>query len=165
MALLELKLLIVAQIVIDLIILALFFYLMRKFRSVRQGAMAGKWAELFEGLLSDADRVADEFKTQLEEKHRLIRRLNEQLDRRIISLNLLLNRSHVVLSSLRDKGDGAPPMPLSIVNQQAEIIKMASEGHGTEEIAKALSIPEGEVRLVLDLRKKLSQWDEKEREV
>ncbi len=36
------------------------------------------------------------------------------------------------------------------------------EGHGVEEIANMLSIPKGEVKLVLDLREKFSQIGSKE---
>ena len=41
--------------------------------------------------------------------------------------------------------------------QQTEIMKLAKEGKSAEKIAETLSIPQGEVRLVLDLRNKFSQ--------
>jgi len=69
---------------------------------------------------------------------------------------VLLNRADILLSQRRRKAD-VNNKPVSLDSQQTEIIGLAKEGHRAEEIATLLSIPEGEVKLVLDLKKKFSQ--------
>lgn len=161
MAFIELKSLILAQIGIDIIIVVVFIFLIRRLKSSHKGKSFDKAVKIFEPLLANADKIAGQFKEQLEEKHLLIRRLNEQLDKRIISLNLLLNRADVLLSRRRGKAD-VSNKPVSLDSQQTQIIGLAKEGHRAEEIATILSIPEGEVKLVLDLKKKFSQIESKE---
>ncbi|MBW2001250.1 MAG: hypothetical protein JRI30_01885 [Deltaproteobacteria bacterium] len=151
MSFIALKPLILAQIGIDIIIVIAFILLIRRLKPSHKGKSFDKVIKIFEPLLTDTDKIAGQFKEQLEEKHLLIRRLNEQLDKRIISLNVLLNRADVLLSH-NDK-------PVSLDSQQTEIISLAEKGHRAEEIATLLSIPEGEVKLVLDLKKKFSQID------
>ena len=79
------------------------------------------------------------------------------MDKRIISLNVLLNRADALLTS---RGEGALESnenSAAIDYQQTEIIKLAGEGQSAEKISQILSIPQGEVRLVLDLKNKFSQ--------
>lgn len=156
MSFIELKFLILAQIGIDIIIVVAFIFLIRRLKSSHKDKSFDKLVKIFEPLLTNADKIAGQFKEQLEEKHLLIRRLNEQLDKRIISLNVLLNRADLLLSQRRRKAD-VNNKQVSLDSQQTEIIGLAKEGHRAEEIASLLSIPEGEVKLVLDLKKKFSQ--------
>ncbi len=157
MSLMELKFLILAQIGIDIIIVVVFVFLIRRLRHVNKTNPLHKGVKMFESLLTDADRVAGQFKEQLEEKHRLVNRLSEQLDKRIISVNVLLNRADVLLSSLPKEGNDAGDKPISTSTRQAEILELANQGRNSQEIAGILSIPKEEVKLVLDLKKKLSQ--------
>jgi len=161
MSFIELKSLILAQIGIDIIIVVVFIFLIRRLKSSHKGKSIDKIVKIFEPVLTDADKTAGQFKEQLEEKHILIRRLNEQLDKRIISLNVMLNRADLLLSRRRQKAD-VNDEPVSLDSQKTEIIGLAEKGHRAEEIATLLSIPEGEVKLVLDLKKKFSQIDRKE---
>jgi len=156
MSFIELKSLILAQIGIDIIIVVAFIFLIRRLRSSDKGKSFDKVVKIFEPLLTNTDKIAGQFKEQLKEKHLLIRRLNEQLDKRIISLNVLLNRADVLLSRQRRRTD-VNKKSVSLDSQQTEIIGLAKKGHQTEEIANMLSIPEGEVKLVLDLKKKFSR--------
>jgi len=156
MSFIELKSLLLAQIGIDIIIVVAFILLIRRLKSSHKTKSFDKVVKIFERLLTNADKIAGQFKEQLEEKHLLIRRLNEQLDKRIISLNVLLNRADILLSRRRRKV-GINEKPVSLDSQQTEIIGLAKEGHQADEIATLLSIPEGEVKLVLDLKKKFSQ--------
>lgn len=153
----ELKFLTFTQLGIDLIIVIVFIFLIKRFKHFNKGPSFDRPTKVFESLLIDAEKMAGQFKGQLEEKQRLIQSLNEQLDKRIISLNVLLNRADVLLSS---QGEGAVESHenrSTIDGQQTEIIKLAREGQSAEKIAQILSIPQGEVRLVLDLKNKFSQ--------
>jgi len=161
MSFIELKSLILAQIGMDIIIVVAFIFLIRRLKSSHKSKSFDKAVKIFEGLLTNADKIAGQFKEQLEEKHLLIRRLNEQLDKRIISLNVLLNRADILLSRPGQKAD-VNDEPVSLDSQQTEIIGLSKEGHRADEIATLLSIPKGEVKLVLDLKKKFSQTGSKE---
>jgi len=159
MSFVELKFLILAQIGIDITIIIVFIFLVRRLRYLNKDKL--KVVKVFESILTDADKTAGQFKEQLEEKHHLIKRLNEQLDKRIVSLNMLLNRADVLLSHGRQSAE-VNDNPVSLNRQQTEVIELAKEGHRLEEIANMLSIPKGEVKLVLDLKKKLSQMGSRE---
>lgn len=161
MPLMELKFLVLAQIAIDIIVVFVFIFLIRKFRDFNKDNSFNKPAKIFESLLTDADKMAGQFKEQLEEKHHLIKKLNKELDRRIISINILLNRADILLSHGKEAA-GADDKPASLDTQQTEIIKLAKQGHRLEKIADMLSIPKGEVKLVLDLNKKFSRMLSKE---
>lgn len=161
MPFLELNSLILAQIGIDITIVIVFIFLITRLKYLNKGKSLHKLAKLFETLFTDADKMSRQFNEQLEEKRRLIKGLNEQLDKRIISLNVLLNRADALLSS-RDKeipDTNSRPIPLD--NQQTKIIQLAKEGNRVDKIAHMLSIPEEEVKLILDLRQKLSQMSHK----
>jgi hypothetical protein len=134
---------------------------MRKFRSLKKTQTSPKALQVFESLLNEADQMSAQFKTQLEEKNRLIKRINDQLDKKIMSLNLLLNRADALLSLNGDIGgnnDGQKPAKA----QEGNILKLANKGYDLEKIARSLSIPKGEVKLVLDLKKKISQLSGKD---
>jgi len=142
MSFIELKFLILAQIGIDIVIIIAFVFLIKRLKGPNKARSFDNAVHVFESLLTDADKLAGQFKGQLEEKHHLIKRLNEQLDKRIISLNVLLNRTDVLLSSRRPTAN-ANDIPHSLDSQQTEVMKLAGEGHGVEEIANTLSIPKG----------------------
>ncbi len=157
MSLMELKFLTFTQLGIDLIIVIVFIFLIKRFKHFNKGPSFDSPTKVFESLLIDAEKMAGQFKGQLEEKQRLIQSLNEQLDKRIISLNVLLNRADVLLSSQGEGAAGSNENSATIDGHQTEIIKLAREGQSAEKIAQTLSIPQGEVRLVLDLKHKFSQ--------
>jgi hypothetical protein len=154
MSLIDLKFLTFTQIGIDLIIVIVFIFLIKRFRHLNIGPSFDKPTKVFESFLIDAEKMAGQFKAQLEEKHRLIQSLNEQLDKRIISLKVLLNRADVLLTSQSEGGIEPHTNTTTTEGQQTEIIKLAREGRSAEKIAQILSLPQGEVRLVLDLKKK-----------
>jgi hypothetical protein len=157
MSFIEIKSLLLAQIGIDVAIVIFFIFLIRRLKYHKKGGPLGKGAQVFESLLTEANMIAGQFKDQLEEKHRLMRRLNEQLDNRIISLNMLLNRADLLLSANGTEAKDAHNTPTALRSQQTEIIALSEKGHQLEQIADMLSIPKGEVKLVLDLKKRLSQ--------
>ena len=158
----ELQLLMFAQIGIDIIIIVVFIFVIRRLRYANKGKSLDKTVRTLESLFTDADKIAQQFKVQLEEKHHLIKRLNEQLDKRIGSLNGLLQRADALLSSHAQQAIDAECNTPSLNSQERQIIALAGGGYDLEEIAKRLSIPQEEVKLVLDLKQKLSQIGKKE---
>ena len=151
---------IVGQIIIDIVLVLLFLYLIRTTNSARSADISdntvGKLTEVIGPFLKDAERVATAFESQLQEKNRIIRKLNEHLDDRIISLNLLLNRAELYIEELQEKDKTSQPKS-HIVDRQKLIINLARQGLDSENIAKKLSISVGEVKLILDLKEKFSQ--------
>lgn len=148
---------IVFQIVLDLFLVILILLFIRSYKSGlrRDGAQeaARQVISLLEPLLKEAKTTAATFEEQLKEKARLVQSINERLDSRIISLNLLLNRATAQLSEGSEDEDSSGN---HIYDQQNAILKLYRENHDPEEIAKRLSMPRGEVDLVIDLKKKFS---------
>ncbi len=128
-------------------------------KSVSEGNdAAGKTAEkilaLLEPLLAEAEAAARIFESQIMEKKLLIRELNEKLDSRIISLNLLLNRADACLASktfgtVDDAYAGA-----GISDMQEAILVMFEKGLDAQSISEKLSVSRKEVDLVIALKMK-----------
>lgn len=161
MSFIDLKLLIFAQLVMDVAVIAVFILFIRRFRSLQRNPLLNDGVKIFESLLKDADQLSGQFKEQLEEKKYLIKRLNDQLGKKIMSLNVLLNRSDALLArhNRKEKDHDAP---ISINRPERKIIKLSKEGRDIENIAGTLSMPKEEVKLVLDLKKKISRLSRKE---
>lgn len=158
MAFTELKYLIFTQIVIDIAIIVVFILLIKKLQLFNQNSALNDGLTIFESVLTDADNMAAQFKAQLAEKNHLINKLNNELEKKIMSINVLLNRADVLLSDQTQNSEESALLG----SQQEEIIKLAQAGQDLESIAERLSIPKGEVMLVLNLKKKISQMSKKE---
>ena len=157
MPVLDLKLLVLALIGFDALIIVVFVYLIRKIRLSAQSHALDKPVGMFETLIKDADKTEKRLSAQMEEKQRLIKKLNNQLDQRIISLTVLLNRADI-LSGPHETSAAEANRPSAASNdQQAQILALARKGRRAEEIAQQLSIAKGEVQLVLNLKQTLSQ--------
>lgn len=144
------------QIAIDFILIVLIFRLLKNMRGRLQQDVSketsAKVIEIIEPIISQANSLATTFEQQLKEKNHLINKLNEKLDSRIISLNLLLNRTEALnIEGLSDTDTKA----LHVYDQQESIVHLYQSGKSSSEIAKVLSLPKGEIDLVLDLKKKL----------
>jgi uncharacterized protein DUF6115 len=157
MSSIDLKFLIFAQIGIDIAIVFFIIILIRKLKPLNSGKSLREGTQIFESLLIDADRVSSQLKNELGEKHQIITGLNEKLDNRIMSLNVLLNRADAMLSSYDVGSADANDKLVSLKSQEKEILELAKEGLDLEQIAQVLAIPKGEVKLVLDLKNKLSR--------
>ena len=152
----ELKLLIFAQMGIDIAIVIVFIFFLRRLRTVNCNPLLNKGLDTFEAMLVDADKLAVQLNEQLKEKSNLIKRVNEQLDKKILSTNMLLKHADALLSNhkrLEETND----TEAQLHSQEKEIFKLAKEGHDIENIANALSVPKEEVKLVLNLKKKILQ--------
>ncbi len=145
------ELLILTQIGIDIVIVSIFIVLIKRLRSIHRNSVSHNDLKEYESLLIEADKVSGRFKEQLEEKQQLIKRLMKQLDKKIMSLNVNLNRADALLHhNLTDNGDRHL---VSAKDSQKKIMNLAQEDCTPEEIADTLAIPKEEVLLVLDLNK------------
>jgi len=146
---------IVFQMVIDLVLVILIIYFLRYFRAGLPKDATNEAVEriigMLEPLLKEADATAKAFERQLKEKHRIIYNLNERLDTRIISLNLLLNRAETKQSS----GEVFPASPQNdVYDQQKAIVDLFNKGHNAEAVARKLDLPRREVEMVFNLKEK-----------
>jgi Family of unknown function (DUF6115) len=157
----ELKLLVFVQIGIDMIVVIAFLFLLKRLREINRNPILNKGLTAFESLLSDANHVTAEFAEQLQEKKNLIKRVNEQLDGKVSSLTLLLNRADVVLSHHPQANENGKATS-TVRQHEKEIVKLAKKGLGIAPIADALAISKEEVKLVLDFKKKMIQLNAKE---
>ena len=155
-----LKSLILLQIAIDIIIIIAFVYFIKKIRIDKQDVSFDNGLKVLEALLADADKISGQFNKQLEEKKYLIKKLHEKLDKKIMSLNLLINRADNLLAP--NMGGSDSGCAVLSHNHEKEIIKLAKEGRTIGAIAENLSITKDEVKLVLNLKKKLLQLHKKE---
>lgn len=157
---------VVFQMVIILILITVLVYVIRNLNAEKETALgeieerdtaaeaANKILALLEPLLNEAESAARVFESQIMEKKLLIRELNDKLDSRIISLNLLLNRADACLSSKsfnlnQESSEGA-----GINDMQEGILAMFGQGLDAQAISEKLSVARKEVDLVIALKKK-----------
>ncbi len=106
-----------------------------------------------------------EFERLVQEKQTLTRKLDKSLDSKIISINLLLSRANTLYSQLENQHNSllnTQPMrgaalfhkETDVLDQQQRIIDLYYQKMDVDTIAERLSIPKGEVALVIDLKKK-----------
>jgi hypothetical protein len=151
------------QIVVDLVLVILILYLLRTIRTGLHRDISRSAAEnltqMIEPFLLEAKSASASFEKQLMEKSKLINTLNSRLDNKIITLNLLLNRTDDRLETAFDKPVNSTVRKTHVVDQQNRIVELYQNGADAETIAKELSLPKGEVELVLDLKSKLMAWE------
>ncbi|MCD4675581.1 MAG: hypothetical protein K8S18_06235 [Desulfobacula sp.] len=131
--------------------------------------------EMLEPLVKESRKAALSFDEQIQEKKRLIKELNDALDSRIISINLLLSRADALQKKLEERQNQANqsfPLPdysilksssNVVLDQQNQIIEMYNQDFDIDSIAQRLSIPKGEVQLVIDLKKKFVAMEKNSR--
>ncbi len=127
---------------------------------------AAEMMDLMEPLVKESRKTAISFDRQIKEKKRLIKELNEALDSRIISINLLLSRADAQQKKLEETqsrnfqrpilpDNFKPEISQQVVDdQQSKILALYYQNADINAIAQQLSIPKGEVQLVIDLKEK-----------
>ncbi|MBF0573277.1 MAG: hypothetical protein HQK69_05900 [Desulfamplus sp.] len=163
--------------------------------------------DLIEPLVKDSQTKAALFEKQIKDKHRIIKHLNDSLDSRIISVNLLLSRAEVILNSkdksiyqnqntpqsyqsqnnsgirnsntqgllksgirgavsgfydpkwLNEDDSNGNNSEDNLIDQQQKIIELYQQGLHIDAIASKLSIPRGEVQLVISLKEKFMKME------
>ncbi|MFH2093671.1 MAG: hypothetical protein ABIJ31_15030 [Pseudomonadota bacterium] len=140
-----------------------------------EGTAASKTAsdviEMLEPLMREARKTAVRFDEQIKEKKRLLKELNDALDTRIININLLLSRAQTQQKKLVEQLNHSATVSSSInpasshfssdtvLDQQHQIVRMYDQQLDTDTIAQRLSIPKGEVQMVIDLKKKFLEME------
>jgi transcriptional regulator len=153
---------VIVQVVVDLLLIILFIGFARQLKASRAKRV---WSgtdplpQVLEPLLKEAEKVAGQFEAQLKQKQHLIRRLNEHLDNRIISLNLLLSRAEVCLASHDNESKETDRPQRHVYDLQQEIIALGAKGLDSQEIANRMGISKGEVTLVLELKRKFQEME------
>lgn len=122
--------------------------------------------ELLEPLVEASKSAAMEFDQLIREKKKISKDLNAALDSKIISINLLLSRAGSLQKQLEEQqyqiryprpetpGPASPAKEPDVLDQQNQIIELYYEQVDIDTIAERLSIPKGEVQLVIDLKEK-----------
>jgi len=122
--------------------------------------------DMLEPLVAESRKTAMRFDEQIRDKRKLSKDLNEALDARIISINLLLSRADSLQKKLEVRQQmiqqpaqvlsAAPGFPResTVLDQQNKIIDLYYQREDVDAIAEKLSIPKGEVQLVIDLKEK-----------
>ncbi|RLC03293.1 MAG: hypothetical protein DRH34_05940 [Deltaproteobacteria bacterium] len=121
--------------------------------------------EMLEPLVTESRKAALSFDEQIKEKKRLLKELNDALDSRIISINLLLSRADALQNKLEERKSqfNFESSSETVIDQQNQIIKMYNQNFDIDAIAQRLLIPKGEVQLVIDLKKKFVAMEENSR--
>ena len=179
------------QFIIDLFIIIFFLIFVKRIHNIKSsdqyngdGKINQENAEqaandiigMLEPFVKESKVTADSFDRQIKQKRKLIHELNESLDSRIISINLLISRAEAAKEDLRNlKLEVArqPIQPFSVkqdisggpenvLDQQNRIIDMYNQGSDADAIASKLSMPKGEVKLVIDLKEKFKAMELRE---
>lgn len=132
--------------------------------------------DMLEPLVKDSRDAAILFEEQIKDKKRLLKGLNDALDSRIININLLLSRADAMQKKLEERQvesgrifaalskEGVADVSAgTLTNQQDQILKMYHRKYDIDAIAQELSIPRGEVQLVVDLKKKFLEMEKNSR--
>lgn len=149
----EVKYLILMQIGMDIAIFAVFVFLISRLRTLNRSASLPRGMETMASVLAEADKTAEQFKKQLEEKKELMKTLGEQLDNKIMSINVLLNRADVLFEKNERCNVETTPQAFPC-RKEKEIVELHRKGHRPDQIADSLSISKEEVKLVLELKQK-----------
>lgn len=132
---------------------------------------ASQIIELLKPLLTESELAAQAFDEQIREKKKLIKSLNDALDNKIININLMLSRADTLHKKIQEKEKqhqairpAVPHRPeMMEFDQQNRIIDMYEQNDDIDLIAQKLSVPKGEVQLVIDLKKKLIEMEKNSR--
>jgi len=122
-------------------------------------------SEIIEPILEASKDAAMEFERLVKEKQTLTRKLDQALDSKIISINLLLSRANTLYTQLENQhnsllnalpkgGTALFHKEIDVLDQQQRIIDLYYQKMDVDAIAERLSIPKGEVALVIDLKEK-----------
>ena len=131
-----------------LLVIVLSAVLVRSKRTVTPSTEKVGQAIDFEGLkewVKESESICETLSKNLQEKRKIAKRLVAQLDGRIEQMNQLLSTINEKAPSPSSEGKSKDLYPL--------IIEMTDSGCHVPQIACWLRIPEGEVQLVLDLKK------------
>jgi ATP/maltotriose-dependent transcriptional regulator MalT len=140
----------------ELAVLGIFIFFIRKMKGRDGDQKTLKATEMLESIVNDSINSTEQLRVELEKKQELMRRLNEQLDSRLVSLEMFCNRTENLVRACPESLDSGPRRA-SLSGREKKIIILARNGRGTDEIAGHLALAKEEVELVLGLEKKLAR--------
>ncbi|WP_300668912.1 hypothetical protein [Desulfoluna sp.] len=108
---------------------------------------------LLEPVLAEAKSVADTFDGHVAEKRLLVTELNENLEKRIASLKLLLNRADALMNRQHTNAAEEENAEQRISESRQKILHLATQGFSVDQISERLTLPKGEVALVVGLQR------------
>jgi len=152
----DLTLLIIAQMVIDVLVIVAIGILLHRLRRMDTDTNLETGIDALETVLTEADRVSGKFKEQLSEKQVLAKNIVEKLDEKMMRLNLLLNQADMTLAGAADNDAFRKRRKMPDRHRQ-QILELAKSGRKQADIARRLSIPKEQVQLVLDLKHRLAR--------
>jgi len=136
---------------IDMVFFVLLILFFKRLAHLKRNTLLVDEIETFEALIRDSGETAGQFNQQLQNKVAFIKKLNQKLDKRIRSLNLLLNRSNIVLSEYSKHTPVNQLHDKQSKTRRQKILKLANQGQPSEAIARKLGIPRDEVMLTLNM--------------
>ena len=138
------------QLAADLVLLGAVALLLFRLRGPADPSRAASAAEL-DSFITEAGRLTQEFDRLLAEKRELVNTTLTTLDQRIARLQNLARE----LENRQAPAPAAPETPpdpdQAVAAFRRQVLKLAAQGQGAEQIAKATGRPRGEVELVLGL--------------
>ncbi len=146
---------IIVQMAIDAVLIFAIVLLLFRLRQVKADGRLQAGVDGLEAVLNEAHRASEAFQRQLAQKQSLASRVVETLDAKIVSLNLQLNRADMILKSSDGKTQAAAE-PAAMHRHRRRIVQMAESGRAPADIARRLSVPKEEVRMVLELTRRLA---------
>ena len=123
--------------------------------------------------MRESKKTAIAFDEQVKEKKRLLKALNHALDDRIININLLLSRAETQQNKLLEQLNKPSSVSLAapalnpdasssaVLDQQHRILELYEQRLSPDDIARQLSVPKGEVTMVIDLKKKFLEMEQR----
>jgi len=112
-------------------------------QSVKEGSQSIHFDKLKEWV-EESEGLCEHLSKNLQEKKRITKRLIEQLDGKIQNLNQLLDKSNKKESAHSKDGKAKSLYP--------QILEMANAGCDVSQISRWLSLSQGEVQLILNLK-------------
>ncbi len=142
------------QLAADLVLLGAVALLLIKLRGPADPSRAATASEL-DSFISEAGRLTQEFDRLLAEKRELVNTTLNTLDQRIAQLQKMVQDLENKQSPAAPKA-GPETTPKAdadpaVASFRRQVLKLAAQGQGAEQIAKATGRPRGEVELVLGL--------------
>lgn len=132
------KLLIYAQIVIQVILVFLVIVLIIR---DRKRSVSSQALENLKQLLEDTKKINEDFAASIQQKTSMVQRLMDELEHKM--------QTAQNLKSLLGSGGANPPAAKS--HSTADVLRLSKEGHDALEISRITGIPVGEVHLMIKL--------------
>lgn len=147
------EVMIIAQIILDVALLAGLALLIAWFKNASKGPDGKKLYRSAEEFLSAGEELADRFETNLREKKKLINELTVELDRRAEGLRALIARAEKAAETPPPDLAQTPPHLTGLGQKAMTVIGMHRQGLTANEIAARTRITKGEIETILAINK------------